>query len=106
MPNFFRLVMLFVVFTTSLDAYAQTGSGSSAASGVLAGPLIWGLICFLTRKRAIGGWLLYFYTGLLVGGIVMLASIAAVHWGSFSPTYWTGRFGYYLRLLLPEGNQG
>ena len=100
MPNFFRLVLLFAVFATSLDAYAQTGSDPSAASRVLVGPLIWGLACFLLRKRAFGGWLLYFYTGLLVGGIVMLASLAAVHWPSFSPTYWTGRFGYYLLFLV------
>jgi hypothetical protein len=95
-----RLILFFVVFATSLDAYAQTGSGSSAASGVLAGPLIWGLICFLTRKRAIGGWLLYLYVGLLISGIAILASLAAAHWPSFSPTYWTGAFGYYLLFLV------
>ena len=95
-----RLILFFVVFATSLGAYAQTGSGSSAASGVLAGPLIWGLICFLTRKRAIGGWLLYFYVGLLISGIAILGSLATVHWPSFSPTYWTGRFGYYLLFLV------
>ena len=80
-----RLMLFFAVFAISLDAYAQTGSGSSAASPVLVGPLIWGLICFITRKRAIGGWLLYFYAGLLGGGIFMLVSLAAVHWGALAP---------------------
>ena len=100
MPNFFRLAMFFVVFATSLDAYAQTGSGSSAASPVLAGPLIWGLICFLTRKRAIGGWLLYFYAGMLAGGLFTLGSFAGSHWGSFNPTYWIDGLGYYLLYLV------
>jgi len=95
----FGVVVLIIALVTSPEAHAQTDYDPTALSRLLGGPLFWSLVCYLTRKRAFGGWLLYFYVGLLSGILFIFAGLA-MSYEALSPTFWIDRIGYYLLYLV------
>jgi len=46
------------------------------------------IVCFVRRKQAIGGWLLWFLSQLLLGAASVLVS-AAMSWRNYLPSAWT-----------------
>ena len=88
------LVLLFVA-----TAYAQSQTPSIRnIGGPLFGAAIAALICYRARRRAIGGWLLYYYIqlygGALIIGIMTLASLS-----NYYPQNWPDKSLYTLFLL-------
>lgn len=88
------LVLLFVA-----GAYAQPQTPSTRnIGGPLFGAAIAALICYRARRRAIGGWLLYYYIqlygGALIIGFMTLASLS-----NYSPQNWPDKSLYTLFLL-------
>lgn len=88
------LVFLFVA-----AAYAQSQTPSTRnIGGPLFGAAITALICYRARRRAIGGWLLYYYIqlygGALIIGIMTLASLS-----KYPPQNWPDKSLYTLFLL-------
>jgi len=80
-------------------AYAESQAPSSRINGLpLFGVAIVALICYKAQKRAIGGWLLYYYIqlygGTLILGIISLASIS-----NYYPQNWADKSLYTLYLL-------
>lgn len=89
--------LVFTLCTICCEAYAAAGSNqgqSPAGAGLLVGLAI----AYLTRRRAIGGWLLYFYmqiySSLLVSLLVMNRVMA-----NLSPASWDSAFLYALFFL-------
>jgi len=62
--------------------------------GILA--LLCGIIAMARRKRAIGGWLFYFFCQVMLG----LALVAvSTHWRYYSPREWNDPIRYFLFVL-------
>jgi hypothetical protein len=91
-------VICFIFLLVSI-AYAESQSPITRnIGGPVFGAAITALICYKTRKRAIGGWLLYYYIqlygGALILGIISLASIS-----NYYPQNWVDKPLYTLYLL-------
>lgn len=61
--------------------------------------LLWWLIAYATRRRPIGGWLMLYYVGLYLGGIVSIVLIATTI-GNLAPTQWAGVPGWKYGLAI------
>jgi hypothetical protein len=88
-----------LIFLLVSTAYAESQAPSTRnIGGPLFGASIAALICYKARKRAIGGWLLYYYIqlygGTLILGIISLASIS-----NYYPQNWADKPLYTLYLL-------
>lgn len=55
-------------------------------------------LCYFTRKRPIGGWLMVFCWSLY-GGILLTLVFTVGHWKSYTPEPWDDRAKYTLFLL-------
>ena len=66
----------------------QTFGGSLA--------LACGIVAIIRRKRAIGGWLFYFFCQVLLGLALVAAS---THWRNYSPSEWDSPARYFLFTL-------
>lgn len=55
-----------------------------------------GIVAIIRRKRAIGGWLFYFFCQVLLGLALMAAS---THWKNYSPDEWDTPARYFLFTL-------
>ena len=63
------LIFLFIIIPINLFAAESTNSSVSAFGG---GAFWIGLLCFIRRKKPIGGWLLYYFIGLYAGLIISI----------------------------------
>jgi hypothetical protein len=66
----------------------QTFGGSLA--------LACGIVAIIRRKRAIGGWLFYFFCQVFLGLALVAAS---THWQNYSPSEWDSPARYFLFIL-------
>ncbi|MEI9973128.1 MAG: hypothetical protein WDO73_14400 [Ignavibacteriota bacterium] len=55
-----------------------------------------GVVAILRRKRAIGGWLFYFFCQVFLGLILLTAS---THWKYYFPDQWSDPLRYFLFTL-------
>jgi hypothetical protein len=55
--------------------------------------LLCAIVAILRRKRAVGGWLFYFFCQVLLGLTLVAAS---THWKYFSPREWSDPARYFL----------
>ena len=55
-----------------------------------------GIVAIARRKRAIGGWLFYFFCQVLLG---LALAIASTHWTLYSSRDWADPAGYFLFTL-------
>ena len=62
--------------------------------GLLA--LVCAVAAIVRRKRAIGGWLFYFFCQVFLGLALVAAS---THWGYYSPDFWADPATYFLFTL-------
>lgn len=77
------------------DAFAESGSGQSS----FAGAFWFGLaITYFTRKRAIGGWLFYYYFQLFAGS-VLLFLLSGANSENWLPANWSDKALYTLFLV-------
>lgn len=83
-------------------AYVLADGAGSAPPPQNYGWLVGLLIVYLSRRRAIGGWLLYFYLGVYMGALIQLAFVAT-SWASLSPSAWdsSARYAIYLVSYVP-----
>lgn len=84
-------------------AAAQQVDPSTMTRPVI-GPLLIGLLCYLARKRAIGGWLLLFYIALAFGAVTTIllavATMGNLFTGDWDPLdWWLAIFDYFPWLL-------
>ena len=75
-------VIFWLLFLTSL-AFARSQS-SLGLSGLPAPIIIIALICYVARKRAIGGWLLFYYITLYIRTLYILLAAIETPWRDFS----------------------
>lgn len=62
--------------------------------GVLA--FVCGVVAFARRKRAIGGWLFYFFCQVLLG---LALAVASTHWKLYTTQEWNDPVRYFLFTL-------
>ncbi len=92
-----------------LEAFAASGTQAPQAQNPVGAGLFlaWG-IAYLTRRRAIGGWLLYFYIQLYLSLLVSLIFVPQII-SDLSPGEWDSAIRYVLfflsavPVLLAEG---
>lgn len=82
---------------TATEALAAA-SGTPAQNPVGGGLFVAWAIAYLTRKRAIGGWLLYFYIQLYMSLLISLLFIPKII-SNLNPTEWDGAMRYVLFIL-------
>ena len=88
------LVLLFVA-----TAYAESQTPSTRNIGApIFGAAIAALICYRARRRAIGGWLLYYYIQLY-GGALMIGIMTLASLSNYYPQNWPDKSLYTLFLL-------
>lgn len=88
--GFVALLVSFNVFANSTEAPRQPATG--------AGLFIAFAIAYLSRRRAIGGWLLYFYLQLYLGLLISLLFIPQVI-ANLNPNEWGDSFLYVMFFL-------
>jgi hypothetical protein len=94
------ILVIFVLFALCLlpDTLLAADSGRSstpAAGGVAL--WVW-LICFLRRKRPIGGWLLYYFIGLYGAlAVTIVATISSLP--NYNPARWDTALHYFLFMV-------
>lgn len=88
-----------IIFATfSLGAYASTAAEQAPRSG--GGGLLFALaIAYLSRRRAIGGWLLYFFVQLYLGFAISIALATAITLPSLAPSGWDNATLYVFFFL-------
>ena len=69
-----------------------------AQSPATAGIMLWLAIAYLTRRRAIGGWLLFYYAHLY-GGLLLGVILFALTYKNLSPSEWDSAIRYVMSLL-------
>ncbi len=79
------------------SSYAHAASSGTSNGGYGAFWLAF-LIIYLTRKRAIGGWLLYYYFTLF-GNLFFLIILSGVSFGNFQPSGWDDKALYGLFII-------
>ncbi len=103
----FKKIFIFI-FTTGLMSlffsnyvYAQSQVSDSSPSAVPAGALLVALICYWRSKRAIGGWLLYYYISLYLGSLFgFIITIAFI--SNLNPQGWNVLpYILYLTSIIP-----
>ncbi len=87
-------IFALLVNTEVLAASADTTRQPVAGSGLL----IAFAIAYLSRRRAIGGWLLYFYIQLYLGLLISLLFISQVV-SNLDPNQWEDSFQYVMFFL-------
>ena len=87
------------IFLLVSTAYAESQAPSTRnIGGPIFGAAIAALICYKARKRAIGGWLLYYYIQLY-GGALILCIISLSSISNYYPQNWADKPLYTLYLL-------
>lgn len=90
--------LFFLLSQTSL-ALAQSDTSTAPKGGAgVAGTVIMYLICNSNKRRAIGGWLLYYYIQLYAGVLISLAFVLE-GLKNFNPDLWSDKSLYSLYLL-------
>ena len=90
--------LFFLLSQTSL-ALAQSDTSTAPKGGAgVAGTVIMYLICNSSKRRAIGGWLLYYYIQLYAGALISLAFVLE-GLKNFNPDLWSDKSLYSLYLL-------
>lgn len=89
--------VLLLTLSLPLLAYASSNS-TGRPSAAYGGLLIAILIVYFTRKRAIGGWLLYYYISLYFGSLI---ETVFTFWmvDNFNPNLWEDETLYLFFLL-------
>src|SRR5262249_55954795 len=83
-------------FCVSSDAFAAPANQGQNTVG--AGLFLAWAIAYLTRRRAIGGWLLYFYIQLYLSLLISLLFLPGVI-ANLSPSSWDSAILYVLSFL-------
>jgi hypothetical protein len=93
---------LFTILTFfSLSAFAfAADEAQSKSSPTAGGAIIVGIVCYMARKRPIGGWLLYFYINLYLGLIVALALFVLLSFGNHLKSAWSSSGLYFLSIAF------
>lgn len=93
------LVLTHAFLYASSCAHAATNGTSNAGYGAFWFAF---LIIYLTRKRAIGGWLLYYYFTLFAN-LFLLILIFGISFENFQPSGWDDRalYGLFIISVIP-----
>ncbi|MAB22999.1 MAG: hypothetical protein CMK78_01210 [Pseudomonadales bacterium] len=94
-------IRMFLAATTMTPALAiaqQHEPFRGATTGLMPFILV-ALIVYSTRKMAIGGWLFYFYIGLILGPIITAILIYPVIGEYFQPSLWYDLQTYWLAFF-------
>jgi len=90
------LLAIYLLFINGV-AYAATANATqNPAAGTIG--LIAFAIAYLSRRRAIGGWLLYFYFQLYIGILISLFFIPQII-SNLDPNQWDDSFLYVMSFL-------
>jgi hypothetical protein len=95
LPFFLVFLSAYLFPQNSFAADAGQSSSTPAAGG--AAFWIW-LICYLRRKKPIGGWLLYYFIGLYVGLFIsMILTVPSL--SNYIPSEWDNKLHYFLFII-------
>jgi hypothetical protein len=93
-----RSLALIALVVTPSFALAQQADPTAATRGLM--PFILaGMIAYVTRRMAIGGWLFYFYVGLMLGPVLAVALAYPVIGDYFQPSLWQDAKTYWLSFF-------
>lgn len=93
-----RMILAAVTMTPALAIAQQHDPLRGATTGLM--PLILvALIVYSTRKMAIGGWLFYFYIGLILGPFISAILVYPVIGEYFQPSLWYDLKTYWLSFF-------
>jgi len=95
------LIFLFIIIPINLFAAESTNSSVSAFGG---GAFWIGLLCFIRRKKPIGGWLLYYFIGLYAGLIISIIMFIPL-FPDYNPAQWDNKLHYFLFILTTVPGQ-
>jgi hypothetical protein len=96
------LIFLIVFILPDNLLAADSSRPSTPPVGAVVGFLVW-LICFLRRKRPIGGWLLYYFIGLY-GGLAVSIVVTIASLPNYSPAQWDTMLHYFLFIITTVPN--
>lgn len=101
MKNIVPMLSLLVMF----PALAFAADSPSTAVNTFRGGAFWLMfaVVYFSRKRAIGGWLLYYYVILFISVFILAISIATV-FQNLNPYLWSDKIEYaymFISILLP-----
>ncbi|MEH6565777.1 MAG: DUF2569 family protein [Halopseudomonas sp.] len=92
------MILAAVTMTPALAIAQQQEPLRGATTGLM--PLILvALIVYSTRKMAIGGWLFYFYIGLILGPVITAMLVYPVIGEYFQPSLWYDLQTYWLSFF-------
>lgn len=91
------LVMIALILMPSI-AFAQQADPSAATRGLTPFVLA-GMIAYVTRRMAIGGWLFYFYIGLILSPVLAAILAYPVIGDYFQPSLWVDLKTYWLSFF-------
>jgi hypothetical protein len=93
------IVVLIVMVTLFLAADALAASSGTRSQPAAGGALFIAFaIAYLSRRRAIGGWLLYFYVQLYLGLLVSLLLVSRIL-SNLNPAQWDNSMLYVMFFL-------
>ena len=102
--NPYLLILMIVIFALLTHDEVLAASANTSRNLGVGGALFMPFaIAYLSRRRAIGGWLLYYYMQLYVGSI-FLALMAFLTFKNYVPWNWDDNslYLYYLASSLPK----
>jgi len=98
-PRFHWIVVFIFMITLFLATNALAASSSTRSQPAAGGALFIAFaIAYLSRRRAIGGWLLYFYVQLYLGLLVSLLLVSRVL-SNLNPAQWDNSTLYVMFFL-------
>lgn len=99
MPKFYFIAFFIVMITLFLATNALAASSGTRSQPVAGGALFIAFaIAYLSRRCAIGGWLLYFYVQLYLGLLVSLFLVFPIL-SNLNPAQWDNSMLYVMFLL-------
>jgi hypothetical protein len=92
-------ILLFLVVFLSPQSILAADSGRPSSPSMAGAAAFWiWLICYLRRKKPIGGWLLYYFIGVYVGVLIWIM-LTVTSLSNYNPSEWDNKLHYFLFIL-------
>jgi hypothetical protein len=96
---------LFGVFVTPQNILAAESGRSFTTPAPFGGAILWALVCYLKRKNAIGGWLLYYFAGVYAGFLISIVLVfSSGGFSNYNPFAWDDKSQYFLFIITTIPN--
>lgn len=102
LTGFMVLLLLLIVSILPDNLFGADSTRPSTPAAGGAAFWVW-LICFLRRKRPIGGWLLYYFIGLY-GGLAISIVLTIPSLPNYNPAQWDTMLHYFLFIITTVPN--